>query len=149
MYNLFTFSWIFQGLNKKFRWFLKLLSKNYAIWLILECARAKTARKSWDLLHRSCWLTPQMATLHTSLRFHRLQECQDIQNLVLNWLYQLVQTIYPKWWAKLLHLAHESIFYLLFLTDCVFTTKMIAARWFHEIVSKIVARETKFVAWSM
>ncbi len=68
MYNPFTFSWIFSGLNKKFRSFLTLSSKNYAIWLIFECARAKTARKSWDLLHRSCWVTPQMATWHTSPR---------------------------------------------------------------------------------
>ena len=31
-------------MNKKFRWFLTLSSKNYAIWLIFECARAKMAR---------------------------------------------------------------------------------------------------------
>ena len=31
-------------MNKKFRWFLTLSSKNYAIWLIFERARAKMAR---------------------------------------------------------------------------------------------------------
>ena len=68
MYNLFTFSWILEGLDKKFRWFLTLSSKNYAIWLIFECARAKPARKSWDLLHRSCWVTLEIHTLRTSPR---------------------------------------------------------------------------------
>ena len=32
--------------------------------MIFECARAKMARKWWDLLHRSCWVT--LETLHTS-----------------------------------------------------------------------------------
>ena len=36
MYNLFPFSWRFQGLDKKFRWFLTSSSKTYAIWLIYE-----------------------------------------------------------------------------------------------------------------
>ena len=48
--------------------FLTLSSKNYAIWLIFECARAKTARKSWDLLHRSCWVALEIHTLRTSPR---------------------------------------------------------------------------------
>ena len=36
--------------------------------MIFECARAKTARKSWDLLHRSCWVTFEISTLRTSPR---------------------------------------------------------------------------------
>ena len=34
LYNLLTFSWIFQCLKKKIRRFLTLSSKNYAFWLI-------------------------------------------------------------------------------------------------------------------
>ena len=68
MYNPFIFSWIFQGLDKKFRSFLTLSSKNYAIWLSFECARAKTAGKSSDLLHRSCWVALEIHTLRTSPR---------------------------------------------------------------------------------
>ena len=55
-------------MNKNFRWFLTLSFKNYAIWLIFECARAKTAQKSWDLPFRSCWVAPEISTLHTSTR---------------------------------------------------------------------------------
>ena len=55
-------------MNKNFREFLTLSSKNYAFWLIFECARAKTARKSWDLLQRSCWVTLKISTLRTSPR---------------------------------------------------------------------------------
>ena len=47
--------------------FLTLSFKNYAIWLIFECARAKMARKSWDLLHRSCWVALEIHTWRTSL----------------------------------------------------------------------------------
>ena len=36
--------------------------------LIFECACAKTARKSWDLLNRSCWVTLQIHTWRTSPR---------------------------------------------------------------------------------
>ena len=36
--------------------------------MIFECARAKMARKSWDLLHRSCWVTLEISTLRTSPR---------------------------------------------------------------------------------
>ena len=42
---------------KKAKWFLTLSSKYYAIWLIFECTTAKMARKSWDLLHNSCWVS--------------------------------------------------------------------------------------------
>ena len=52
-------------------WFLTLSSKNYAIWLIFECARAKRARKSWDLLHRSCWVTLEIHSLRTSPRIKK------------------------------------------------------------------------------
>ena len=48
---------LFTGLNKKIRQFLTLSSINYAIWLIFEWARAKTARKSWYLLQRTYWVT--------------------------------------------------------------------------------------------
>ena len=34
--------------------------------MIFECA--KTTRKSWDLLHRSCWVAPEISTLRTSPR---------------------------------------------------------------------------------
>ena len=67
------------GLIKKFRWFLTLSSQNSAIWLIFECARAKTARKPWDLLHRSCWVTPQIHTWRTSPRM----EVRQIQWYIL------------------------------------------------------------------
>ena len=43
-------------------------SKNYAIWLIFECARGKMARKSLYLLNRSCWVTLEISTLRTSPR---------------------------------------------------------------------------------
>ena len=39
-----------------------------SISLIFECARAKMARKSWYLLHRSCWVGPGIETLRTSPR---------------------------------------------------------------------------------
>ena len=55
-------------MNKKFRWFLTLSSKNDAIWLIFECARSKTARKSWDLPFRCCWVALEISTLRTSPR---------------------------------------------------------------------------------
>ena len=45
-----------------------IIIQNYAIWLIFECARAKTFRKSWDLIHKSYWVTPQIYTLRTSPR---------------------------------------------------------------------------------
>ena len=45
-----------------------IIIKKYAIWLILECAWAKMARKSWDLLHRSCWAALEIHTLRTSPR---------------------------------------------------------------------------------
>ena len=35
---------ILKGSNEKCKWFLTLSSKNYAIWFIFECARAKTTR---------------------------------------------------------------------------------------------------------
>ena len=47
-------------------------SKNYAISLNFKCSRAKTAWKSWDLLHRSCWVTPQIHMWHTSPRMEYL-----------------------------------------------------------------------------
>ena len=53
-------------MNKKFRWFLTLSFKNYAIWLIFECARAKMARIYY--LHRSCWVTLEISALRTSPR---------------------------------------------------------------------------------
>ena len=56
----------------KFRWFLTLSSKNYDIWLIFECAWAKTAWKSWDLLHRTYWITPQIYIWRTSPRMENL-----------------------------------------------------------------------------
>jgi hypothetical protein len=40
--------------------------KKYTIWLIFECARAKTARKSWDLLHRIYWVIPEIYIRRTS-----------------------------------------------------------------------------------
>jgi hypothetical protein len=46
----------------------QISSKNYAIWLISECARAKTPRKSWYLLHRTYWVTPEISLLRTSPR---------------------------------------------------------------------------------
>ena len=51
-----TFSKILNSFIDKYltSWIISL--KNYAIWLIFECARAKMARKLWDLLHRSCWV---------------------------------------------------------------------------------------------
>ena len=36
--------------------------------MIIECARAKTARKSWDLLLRSCWVTLEISTWRISPR---------------------------------------------------------------------------------
>ena len=36
--------------------------------MIFECARAKTAGKSWNSLHRSCWVGPEISTLRTSPR---------------------------------------------------------------------------------
>ena len=61
-YTLFTFSWIFQGLNKKIRWFLTLSSKKYAIWLIFEDLYLKlmTSKQfvqikcSWHVLDMLC-----------------------------------------------------------------------------------------------
>ena len=35
---------------------------------MFECARAKMARKSWYLLHRSCWVGPGISILRTSPR---------------------------------------------------------------------------------
>ena len=58
-------------------WFVTLSSKNYAIWLIFECARGKTARKSWDLLHRSCCVAPGISIL---LKYPRME-------LPLPWIY--------------------------------------------------------------
>ena len=46
----------------------KFHHKIYAIWLIFGCARAKMARKPWYLLHRSCWVGPEISTLRTSPR---------------------------------------------------------------------------------
>ena len=46
----------------------KILSKNYAIWLIFKCSGAKKAYKSWNLLDRSCWVTPQIHIWRTSPR---------------------------------------------------------------------------------
>ena len=34
---------------------------------MFECARAKTARKSWDLLHRIYWVTPEIYIWRTPL----------------------------------------------------------------------------------
>ena len=39
----------------------------YATWLIFDCARAKTARKSWDLLHMIYWVTPEIYIWRTSI----------------------------------------------------------------------------------
>ena len=44
------------------------LSKKYAIWLIFKCSGAKKAYKSWNLLDRSCWVTPQIHIWRTSFR---------------------------------------------------------------------------------
>ena len=37
-------------------------------YILSVVCRAKKARKSWDLLHRSCWVGPRISTLRTSPR---------------------------------------------------------------------------------
>ena len=71
--------------------------------MIFECATAKMAGKSWDLLHRSCWVTllrtsPRMEIPRTFLNvalypLHKVEKIQEdswIQYHHLQWKFKLL-----------------------------------------------------------
>ena len=110
-------------MNKNFRRFLTLSFKNYAIWLSFACARAKTARKSRDLLHRSCWVTLEIYTWHTSPRMEVPLDLTYIivyKNTVLLWISAdgsiLVQTFLN--WSRQKSLNFTSYLYYVCIPEC-------------------------------